>query len=95
MSPARCGVRRRAARFAAGQHGDCGHGQATVSSELSQATGRDRADEPRRFRHAFETDSLPVYAVFPPIRTQPVKITRFVDLLASRLSAAAVVEGPG
>jgi len=33
----------------------------------------------------FEPDALPVYAVFPPTRTQPAKVRRFVDLLASRL----------
>lgn len=33
----------------------------------------------------FETEPLPVYAVFPPSRTQPTKVRRFVDLLAARL----------
>ncbi|MGE0796979.1 MAG: LysR family transcriptional regulator [Lautropia sp.] len=33
----------------------------------------------------FETEPMPVYAVFPPTRSQPAKVRRFIDLLAARL----------
>jgi DNA-binding transcriptional LysR family regulator len=36
----------------------------------------------------FEVDGLPIYAVFPPTRTQPEKVRRFVDLLATQLRNA-------
>jgi len=38
----------------------------------------------------FEADRLPVYAVFPPTRTQPAKVRRFVDLLAARLKESPI-----
>lgn len=38
----------------------------------------------------FEAETMPIYAVLPPTRTQTAKVRRFVDLLASQIKDARI-----
>jgi DNA-binding transcriptional LysR family regulator len=51
-----------------------------------QVRGRFRSNDTPAIREA----ALPVYAVFPPTRTRPAKVRRFVDLLAARLKQSSL-----